>query len=72
MSKVETVVPAEQPDGVIEAIVAAAHTGRAGDGKIFVTALRRTPLRSAAGCRGWTGHDEAAAVAAARHGRPRH
>lgn len=42
MSKVETVVTAEQLDGVIEAIVGAAHTGRAGDGKIFISAVENS------------------------------
>jgi len=34
--KVEVVVPADQADDVVAAIVAAAKTGRIGDGKIFV------------------------------------
>ena len=42
MSKVETVVTAEQLEGVIDAIVGAAHTGRAGDGKIFISAVENT------------------------------
>ena len=35
--KIEIVVPAEKCDRVVEAIQAAAKTGRIGDGKIFVT-----------------------------------
>lgn len=34
--KIETVVAADQVDEVVEAIAKAAHTGRIGDGKIFV------------------------------------
>ena len=34
--KVEIIVPADQVDTVIETIVAAAKTGKIGDGKIFV------------------------------------
>ena len=34
--KVEVVVPDDQVEKIIEAIVAAAQTGRIGDGKIFV------------------------------------
>ncbi|SMC16991.1 nitrogen regulatory protein P-II family [Andreprevotia lacus DSM 23236] len=36
-TKVEVVIADEQVDAVIEAIVKAAHTGKIGDGKIFVT-----------------------------------
>ncbi len=35
--KLEVVVPDDQLERVIEAISSAAHTGRIGDGKIFVT-----------------------------------
>jgi nitrogen regulatory protein P-II 1 len=35
--KVEVIVPKEMVEKVVEAIVAAAQTGRVGDGKIFVT-----------------------------------
>jgi nitrogen regulatory protein P-II 1 len=42
MSKVETVVPNEHLGAVLEAIVGAARTGRAGDGKIFVTTIQQT------------------------------
>jgi nitrogen regulatory protein P-II 1 len=35
--KVESVVPDHVVDNVVEAIVAAAYTGEAGDGRIFVT-----------------------------------
>lgn len=34
--KVETIVPAEQEDAVVDAIATAAGTGKIGDGKIFV------------------------------------
>lgn len=34
--KIETVVAADQVDEVVEAIAKTAHTGRIGDGKIFV------------------------------------
>ena len=34
--KIEVVVPADLADQVIEAIAKAAHTGKIGDGKIFV------------------------------------
>ena len=34
--KIEIVVPAEKCDRVVEAIQAAAKTGRIGDGKIFI------------------------------------
>ena len=37
--KVEVVVEAARDEEVVEAIVAAARTGRIGDGKIFVTAV---------------------------------
>jgi nitrogen regulatory protein P-II 2 len=37
--KVEVAVTDEQADPVIEAIIAAAKTGKVGDGKIFVTEL---------------------------------
>ncbi len=39
--KVEAAVPAELVDRVIEAIEAAARTGKIGDGKIFVTSLEQ-------------------------------
>ena len=41
MSKVETVVASEQLDHVLRAIVAAARTGRPGDGKVFVSAIEQ-------------------------------
>jgi nitrogen regulatory protein P-II 1 len=34
--KVETVVPAERAEEVIQTITRAAHTGKIGDGKVFV------------------------------------
>lgn len=42
MSKVETVVPTDHLSAVLDAIVTAARTGRAGDGKIFVTAIQQS------------------------------
>ena len=35
--KIEVVVPADLTDQVIEAIAKAAHTGKIGDGKVFVS-----------------------------------
>ena len=37
--KLEVAIRAEQVERLIEAIVEAAHTGKIGDGKIFVTSL---------------------------------
>jgi nitrogen regulatory protein PII len=39
--KIEIAVRAEEVDSVIDAITKAAHTGRIGDGKIFVTSVER-------------------------------
>jgi nitrogen regulatory protein P-II 1 len=39
--KVEVVVNTEDVDRCIEAIMKAAHTGKIGDGKIFVTSVER-------------------------------
>lgn len=39
--KLEIVVDDETVDSVIETVTKAAHTGRIGDGKIFVTSLER-------------------------------
>lgn len=39
MAKIEMVVPDERVDAVIAAIATAAHTGRSGDGKIFVVSV---------------------------------
>ena len=39
--KLEVVVADDQADRVVEAIAAAAQTGRIGDGKIFVSAVER-------------------------------
>ena len=39
--KVETVVPADRVEAALEAITKAAHTGKIGDGKIFVTAVEQ-------------------------------
>jgi nitrogen regulatory protein P-II 2 len=39
--KIEVVVPADLTDQVIEAITKAAHTGKIGDGKIFVLDIER-------------------------------
>ncbi len=35
--KVEIVIPDEELDGVVEAIVEASHTGQVGDGKVFIS-----------------------------------
>ena len=35
--KIEVVVPDDRIDATVETILAAAHTGRIGDGKVFVT-----------------------------------
>lgn len=40
--KLEIVISDDAVDSVIESITKAAHTGRIGDGKIFVTPLERT------------------------------
>lgn len=40
--KVEVAADDEQADSIIEAITNAAHTGKIGDGKIFVTHLEQT------------------------------
>jgi len=37
--KIEVAVSADRLDGILEAIIAAAHTGKIGDGKVFVTNL---------------------------------
>ncbi len=39
--KVEVAVPSELAEQVVEAIMKAAHTGKIGDGKIFVTEIER-------------------------------
>ena len=39
--KVEIVLADEQVDECVEAIIKAAHTGRIGDGKIFVTSIEQ-------------------------------
>ena len=39
--KIEVAVPADLAEQVVEAIVKAAHTGKIGDGKIFVMDLER-------------------------------
>lgn len=39
--KIEVAVPSEMADAVVEAIAAAARTGKIGDGKIFVLDLER-------------------------------
>ena len=39
--KIEVVVPADLTDQVIEAITKSAHTGKIGDGKIFVIDIER-------------------------------
>ena len=40
-TKVEVVVGDDQAERVVEAIIKAAHTGKIGDGKIFVTAVEQ-------------------------------
>ena len=40
-SKIEIAAPDDQAEPIIEAIVAAARTGKVGDGKIFVTPLEQ-------------------------------
>jgi len=37
----EIVLPSEQVDACVEAIIKAAHTGRIGDGKIFVMPIEQ-------------------------------
>ncbi|MDX8380443.1 MAG: P-II family nitrogen regulator [Gallionella sp.] len=37
--KIEVVVPSEMLDAAVEAIIKAAHTGKIGDGKIFVSRI---------------------------------
>jgi len=39
--KVEVVVPSELLDRAVEAIIKAAHTGKIGDGKIFVSSVEQ-------------------------------
>ena len=39
--KVEAVVPDDRVEAAIEAVTKAAHTGKIGDGKIFVTAVEQ-------------------------------
>ncbi|GAA0857003.1 P-II family nitrogen regulator [Aliiglaciecola litoralis] len=39
--KLEIVLPEDQVDRAVEVISAAAHTGKIGDGKIFVTTVER-------------------------------
>ena len=39
--KIEVAVPDDMVDQVVDAIVQSAHTGKIGDGKIFVTEIQR-------------------------------
>ena len=39
--KIEAVIPTELLDDAVEAIIKAAHTGKIGDGKIFVSTIER-------------------------------
>ncbi len=39
--QLDIVVPDQEVDGVIEAIIENAHTGKVGDGKIFVTSVEQ-------------------------------
>lgn len=51
--KIEVVLPADQVEAAIDAIVAAAKTDKIGDGKIFVSPIEQTiRIRT-----GETGHD---------------
>ncbi len=49
--KIEVAVSADRLDGVLEAIIAAAHTSKIGDGKVFVTNLEEV-IRIRTGERG--------------------
>jgi len=40
--QIETVVPDEMTDAVVEAIIGAARTGEIGDGRVFVTPVARS------------------------------
>jgi len=40
--QIETVVPDEMTDAVVEAIIGAARTGEIGDGRVFVTPVGRS------------------------------
>ncbi len=53
--KIEIVVTAAMVEAVVEAIIKAAHTGKIGDGKIFITAVEQV-LRIR------TGETDAAAI----------
>lgn len=53
--KIEVVINADQEDKCIEAIMAAARTGKIGDGKIFVTDIAKV-------IRIRTGEEDAAAI----------
>lgn len=39
--KIEVILATDMVDGAIEAIIKAAHTGKIGDGKIFVTSVEQ-------------------------------
>lgn len=39
--KIEVILAADMVDGAIEAIIKAAHTGKIGDGKIFVSSVEQ-------------------------------
>ena len=39
--KLEIAAPQEQVEAIVEAVMAAAHTGKTGDGKIFVSRLEQ-------------------------------
>lgn len=39
--KVEVVIPSELVDTAVDAIIKAAHTGKIGDGKIFITGVEQ-------------------------------
>ena len=40
--KIEVAVSDEMMDGAVEAITTASHTGKIGDGKIFITSIEQT------------------------------
>ena len=40
--KIEVAVSDEMVDGAVEAITTASHTGKIGDGKIFITSIEQT------------------------------
>jgi nitrogen regulatory protein P-II 1 len=47
--KIEVVIPATLLDAAIEAIIKAAHTGKIGDGKIFISSVEQVLIKSVRG-----------------------